>query len=107
MSGLTDYLFIFSIHAFSGMLLVIFGYLIKVKRKGSIINGYKESNYKDSDKYLDCIGTTLFLFGFIFIFVAFSVFVVRLPEWVHAGILVAIFVCLIVSAFHCERKFRV
>lgn len=104
---LTDYLFVFSIHAFPGLLFIVFGYLIKVKRKGNLINFYKESNYKDSNKYLDCIGKRLFLSGSTLTVLAFSVFVVRLQEWLHAGILVGIVASIVGGCFYCEKRFRV
>ena len=54
---------LYSISALIGILLVIFGYQIKFKRKTGLINDYKIKNIKNEAGYTNWVGKTELIIG--------------------------------------------
>ncbi|PHS36137.1 MAG: hypothetical protein COA82_02350 [Alkaliphilus sp.] len=100
-------LLVLTILAFTGGLIIIFGYLIRFERRGHLINGYKETNYTNADKYLDRIGMTLLLSGFVFLIIGVAVLIFRIHEWVFASATIISIGCMFTSLFYNERRFRI
>lgn len=88
-----------------GFLFIIFGYMIKVKRKGSLINFYDESKYKDSEKYLDWIGTTELLSGIILLSIGFMNLFIENNTFIIGAFVVTI-ITTIVSLVFGELRYR-
>lgn len=82
-----------------GVLFIIFGYMIKVKRKGSLINFYNESKYKDNEKYLDWIGTTELLSGIILLSIGFISLFIENNNFIISAFVVTIIATIISLVF--------
>lgn len=53
----------YGISFLAGVLLIVFGYLIKFKKKTNLINDYKVKNIKDEEGYINWVGKTELIIG--------------------------------------------
>lgn len=53
----------YGISFLAGVLLIVFGYLIKFKKKINLINDYKVKNIKDEEGYINWVGKTELIIG--------------------------------------------
>lgn len=96
---------LYSISAFIGILLVIFGYQIKFKRKTGLINDYKIKNIKDEVGYTNWIGKSELIIGLVIIILSIVAGVFN--KAVELVVLdVVLIITLIVLLISGDRKYR-
>ncbi len=96
---------LYSISALIGILLVIFGYQIKFKRKTGLINDYKIKNIKDELGYTNWIGKSELIIGLVIIIL--SIVTGMLNRAMELVVLdIVLIITLIVLLISGDRKYR-
>lgn len=96
---------LYSISALIGILLVIFGYQIKFKRKTGLINDYKIKNIKDELGYTNWIGKSELIIGLVIIIL--SIVTGMLNRTMELVVLdIVLIITLIVLLISGDRKYR-
>lgn len=96
---------LYSISALVGILLVIFGYQIKFKRKTGLINDYKIKNIKDELGYTNWIGKSELIIGLVIIIL--SIVTGMLNRAMELVVLdIVLIITLIVLLISGDRKYR-
>lgn len=96
---------LYAISGLVGVSLIIIGYLIKYKKKTSLINDYKIKNIRNEDGYISWIGKSEIIIGIVMTLLTIIAFIFNRGLELAAldGVLIITLIVLLISG---DRKYK-